>query len=99
MSSLNQQQPPQLQEVIDQVRDNILRTQSTSNTASITGFDSLVAQLKIFVGQINAQSVEIKRLQELCKKNKIDFAIPPPKPVKLPESKIVPPETVKKPQG
>ena len=96
MSSLNQQQPPQLQDVIDQMRDNILRTQSTCNTASITGFDNLVSQLKIFVGQINAQSAEIKRLQELCKNNKIDFAIPPPQPVKLPESKIVPPETVKK---
>ncbi len=78
MSSLNQQQQPQLQEVIDQMRDNILRTQSTCNTASITGFDSLVAQLKIFVGQINAQSTEIKRLQGVCTKNNIDYAIPAP---------------------
>lgn len=88
MSSLNQQQQPQLQEVIDQMRDNILRTQSTSNTASITGFDSLVGQLKIFVGQINAQSTELKRLQELCKKNNIDYAIPAAaKPKLTPEIK------------
>ena len=89
MSSLNQQQQPQLQEVIDQMRDNILRTQSTCNTASITGFDNLVAQLKIFVGQINAQSAEIKRLQGLCAKNNIDYAIPvaakPAKPAESPK--------------
>ena len=87
MSSLNQQSP-KLQEVIDQMRDNILRTQSTCNTASITGFDSLVAQMKIFVGQINAQSAEIKRLQELCTKNNIDYAIPAAaKPKLTPEIK------------
>lgn len=87
MSSLNQQEQPVLQDIIDQMRDNILRTQSTSNTASITGFDNLVAQLKIFVDQINAQSEEITRLQELCTKNKIDWAIPPVVP------KIVPKDT------
>lgn len=90
MSSLNQQEPPLLEDVVNTMRDNILRTQSNSNTASITGFDNLVTQLKIFVNQINAQSKEITRLQELCTKNKIDFAIPPPV-VKLPENKITPP--------
>jgi len=76
MSSLNKPQPT-LEEGINTMRDNILRTQSQCNTASITSFDNCVEQLKIFVGQINAQSAEIIRLQELCKKNKIDFAIPP----------------------
>ena len=91
MASLNQQQPPLLQDVINQMRDNILRTQSNSHTAAITGFDNLVEQCKVFVNQINAQSGEVTRLQELCKKNKIDFAIPPPEPIKIPESKITPP--------
>ena len=91
MSSLNQQQPPLLQDVVDQLRDNILRSQSTASTAAITSFDNLVEQLKVFVNQINAQNIEIKRLQELCTKSKIDFAIPPPEPVKLAESKITPP--------
>ncbi len=94
MSSLNKPEPT-LEESINHMRDNILRTQSQCNTASITGFDGLVEQLKIFVGQINAQSTEIIRLQELCKNNKIDYSIPPPAPVKLPESKITPPEVVK----
>jgi len=90
MSSLTQQEPPLLQDVINQMRDNILRTQSSSNTAAITGFDNLVEQCKVFVNQINAHTAEVKRLQELCTKNKIDWAIPP-QVVKLPESKITPP--------
>lgn len=77
MSSLTQQQPPLLQDVINTMRDNILRTQSNSNTASITSFDNLVEQCKVFVNQINAHTAEVKRLQELCTKNKIDWAIPP----------------------
>lgn len=76
MSSLTQQEPPLLQDVVDKMRDNILRSQSQSNTAAITGFDNLVEQLRIFVNQINSQSKEIERLQELCTKNKIDYAIP-----------------------
>ncbi len=90
MSSLTQQEPPLLQDVIDQMRDNILRSQSSANTAAITGFDNLVAQMKIFVNQINAHTAEVKRLQELCTKNKIDYSIPP-QVIKLPESKITPP--------
>lgn len=90
MSSLTQQEPPLLQDVINQMRDNILRTQSASNTAAITGFDNLVEQCKVFVNQINAHTAEVKRLQELCTKNKINYSIPPVV-IKLPESKITPP--------
>ena len=68
---------PSLEEAINNMRDNILRTQSQSNTASITGFDNLLSQLKIFVQQINDKSQEILRLQTLCKKNNIDSAIAP----------------------
>lgn len=95
MSSLNQQEPPLLQDVIDQMRDNILRTQSSASTAAITSFDNMVAQMKIFVNQINAHTAEVKRLQELCTKHKIDYSIPPPV-VKLPESKIEPPQPKEK---
>lgn len=75
---------PSLEEAISNMRDSILRTQSQCSTAAITSFDSLVSQLKIFAQQINDKSVEIVRLQEVCKTNKIDYAIPPisvqPKP-------------------
>jgi len=73
-----------LEEAINSMRDSILRTQSQCSTAAITSFDNLVNQLKIFAQQINDKSVEIVRLQQLCKTNKIDYAIPPvvvqPKP-------------------
>ena len=73
------QQPNQLplEEAINKMRDNILRTQSQSNTAAITGFDNMVSQLQIFANQINDKNIENKRLQELCAKNNIDTAIPP----------------------
>ncbi len=95
MSSLTNQQPPLLQEVVDTMRDNILRSQSNSNTAAITAFDNLVEQLKIFVTQMNSQSKEIERLQKLCTKNKVDYAIPRktpdrdtvPQPTRVPATK------------
>ncbi len=68
---------PSLEEAINNMRDNILRTQSQSNTAAITSFDNMVNQLKIFAQQINDKSVEIVRLQQLCKTNKIEYAIAP----------------------
>ena len=69
--------PPSLEDAINTMRDNILRTQSQSSTAAITAFDNMVTQLKVFVQQINDKSIEILRLQELCKTNNIDTAIPP----------------------
>jgi hypothetical protein len=68
---------PSLEEAINSMRDSILRTQSQSSTAAITSFDNMVNQLKIFAQQINDKSVEIVRLQQLCKTNKIEYAIPP----------------------
>ena len=68
------------------MRDTILRTQSQCSTAAITSFDNMVSQLKIFAQQINDKSVEIVRLQEVCRTNSIDFAIPPvPKTTKVTE--------------
>ena len=75
MSSLNNS--PSLEEAVNTMRDNILRTQSQSNTASITSFDNMVSQLRVFAQQINDKNVEIKRLQELCKTSNVDFTIPP----------------------
>ncbi len=82
--------PPSLEEGINNMRDNILRTQSQCSTAAITSFDNMVNQLKIFAQQINDKSVEIVRLQQLCKKNNIEYAIPPvvvpPKPEEIPKT-------------
>ncbi len=68
---------PSLEEAVNSMRDNILRTQSQCSTAAITSFDNMVNQLKIFAQQINDKTLEITRLQELCKKNNIEYAIAP----------------------
>jgi hypothetical protein len=78
-----------LEQAVNNMRDNILRTQSQASTAAITSFDSMIEQLKVFVLQINDKNNEIIRLQGLCKKNNIDCAVPPV------VQKPVPVETVK----
>lgn len=90
MASQRNQVP--IEQVIANMRDNILRTQSQASTVCITSFDSLVEQLKVFVYQVNEKNVEILRLQALCKKNNIDSAIPPiiPKSVKTETLKPTP---------
>ena len=85
MSSLNNQ--PSLDEVVNKMRDNILRSQSQASTVAITSYDNLLEQLKLFARQVNESNLELKRLRELCKKNNIDTAIPPVAPKATPEIK------------
>lgn len=66
---------PSIDQVINKMRDDVLRSQSTASTTSILSFDNLVEQMKIFVRQINVKDAEIMRLHELCKKNKVDYAV------------------------
>jgi len=51
----------------------------------------MVEQLKIFAVQINEKNIEITRLQQICKKNSIDYL-----PKNLEEKPTVPPPTIKK---
>lgn len=91
MTAQNQQS--QFNEAITNMRDNILRSQSQASTSAITGFDSLIEQLKVFGMQINDRNTEILRLHELCKKNNIDFAVPPLAEVKAPKMETPPKPT------
>jgi len=68
---------PSIEQVINKMRDDVLRSQSTASTTSILSFDNLVEQMKIFVRQINDKDSEIMRLHELCKKNNVDYAVKP----------------------
>jgi len=67
-------------------------SQSHSDTQylSLSNFDKLVDQLRIFSAQINDRNIEVTRLQELCTKHNIDFAIAPQQVV-LPANKAVTP--------
>jgi len=80
----------QLIQMINNSRDDILRTQSTASTAAIGAYDGLTLQLKSCIDQIQINNKEIIRLQELCIKNKIDIT---PPAVKLPANEgVVPPK-------
>ena len=79
-----------IEQLINKMRDDMIRTQSTSNTTAVLGFDNLVEQLKIFARQINDKNTEITRLQELCRKNKIETATKIPE--KVPKA-MVPPKS------
>ena len=78
-----------LEEVIIKMRDNVSRTHSNSEYTALSSFDKLVDQLHLFATQINEKNLEINRLQKMCEKNKIDYAIPPKT---IPSNKIAPPE-------
>ena len=87
-------QPPQnsptLEQVIVQMRDNISRSHSNAEYTSLSSFDKLVDQLKVFAAQINEKNTEIIRLQQLCQKNKIEYTLKKegPKPIA-----VTPPKT------
>ena len=79
---------PSIEQVIQKMRDDMIRTQSTANTTAILGFDQLVDQLKVFSQQIVQKNNEIIRLTALCKKNSIDI-VPKKeeKPISTPSQK------------
>jgi len=77
----NQLDVNQMIEMVNNSRDEIIRKQSDSNTASITAYDGLTRLLQSTLKQIQNQEKEIIRIQELCRKNNIDYAIPPPQVV------------------
>lgn len=85
-------QQPTIDQVIAQMRAAQSQAHSDTQYLSLSNFDKLVDQLRIFAAQINDRNIEITRLQELCIKNKIDITPPPPAPVKLPANEaVVPP--------
>ena len=94
---MQQNNQPSIEQVINKMRDDMLRTQSTANTTAVLGFDNLVEQLKIFAHQINDKNNEIARLAELCRKNNIDTKPPVSEVAKAaepPKDKQVKPGTV-----
>lgn len=91
-----QQNQMPLEQAVQNMRDNILRTQSQASTAAITSFDGIVDQLKVFALQINDRNSEIQRLQELCKKNNIDYAVPKPGEPKTPKVENPPKQATNK---
>jgi len=87
---LSNQNPPvqqngltidKLIEAVNNTRDDILRKQSDSDTTTITGYDGLTRHLQSALTQMGNLEKEVIRLQELCKTNNINYAIPPVSPI------------------
>jgi len=86
-------QQPTIDQVIAQMRATQSQAHSDTQYLSLSNFDKLVDQLRIFAAQINDRNIEITRLQELCIKGKIDITPPPPAPVQMPANEgVVPPD-------
>lgn len=90
-SQIPQQNPnqPTIDQVITQMRSAQSQAHSDTQYLSLSNFDKLVDQLRIFSAQINDRNIEISRLQELCIKSNVDITPPAPSPVKLPENEAV----------
>lgn len=64
---------PTLEQLIANSRNEIVLMHSKSEEVSTRGFDQLVSLLQKQSSQLNQMNDELKRLQELCEKNKIEY--------------------------
>lgn len=93
--SQNQIPPqPTIDQLIQEMRKAESQAHSDAQYMSLSNFDKLVDQLRIFSAQINDRNMEVARLQELCTKNNVDTTPPAPAPVKLAANEAVIPSAV-----
>lgn len=59
------------------LRNSIVITSSQSEQVSLSAFDKLVDALKQQIIKLQTSDEEIKRLQGICEKNKIDYKLQP----------------------
>ena len=64
---------PTVEEFLSNLRANVVLTQSNAEHSALTAFDKVVEQLQVFANTINSKNLEIKRLEDLCKTNKIEY--------------------------
>lgn len=88
---MSNQKPLTVVELIEQGRIRLLSSQANDNVTSITSYDTIANELIKFAELSNQHAIEIQRLQELLRKNNIQFTLPV-EPVKLPENVAVVPE-------
>lgn len=86
MSLSQNTQQMTLEQAVGTLRNNIVIGHSKSEGISLNSFDKMTGFLQQQVAAIIEKDKEIKRLQELCKENKIDYT---PKIVHTPEVKPI----------
>ena len=89
---MSEQKQKTVQELIDQADMESDRAQTNAITISTNCRKAIAIQLVQFAELSNTLTIEVQRLQELLRKNNIQFTLPPPEPVKLPENVVVIPE-------
>jgi len=70
-------QTPQLtpDQILNNMRNELTIIQSRLNELSLASFDKLSMNIRQLLSQIETKNSEIKRLEELCKKNNIESSI------------------------
>ena len=83
-----QKPQPTIEQILNNMRNELVLVQSRSNQLSLDSFDKLVVQIQQFSNVLNTKQQEINRLEELCKKNSIDSTIKKQeKPLVVPPAK------------
>jgi len=72
-------------ELIEKGETELLSTLGKSTTISHNVYKTIATQLVHFAELSNSQAIEIERLQELLRRNNIQFTLPA-EPVKFPEN-------------
>jgi len=78
-------------EILSQKRNELVLFQQKASEVSTKTFDELSNQIIQLAQMVQDKDSEIKNMQELCDKNKIDYKPKQPSPQTMP-----PPETKKK---
>lgn len=89
---MSSQNPPTIIELIDKVDSECGKAQINAITTSTNGIKTLAIQLVQFAELSKKHATEILRLQELLRRNNIQFTLPTSEPVKLPENTALVPE-------
>ena len=66
-----------LEQYLASLRNEILLAQAKSQEISLAAYDRVKQQVEQLTKVMTEKDVEIKRLQELCDKNKIDTIVTP----------------------
>ncbi len=66
------EQKQTLEEFISILRNEVVLAHSRSEQVSLASFDKMIQQFQQFTQLLQTKEKEIKRLEELCNKNKID---------------------------
>ena len=86
----NQNPNISIEQFLAQKRNELVIFQQKAGEVSTKTFDELSAQIIQLAQMVQNKDSEIKNMQELCDKNKIDYTPKPPLP------QTVPPQTKKK---